>query len=203
MADNKEKNILAIDSSGKNLIVGLSFGEDRLVKSKEPVEKSHSQLLINKIDKLLQSAGVSKDELDAIAVVTGPGSFTGLRIGIAAAKGIATALDIPVIGINIFEIAAHMLRNMKEKVFIVIPHKKDEFFVTQVCCGEFSLNDVKIIPCHCLSDVVNDCLVAGFGINLKEQFPEISEKVISNQLSYDASELILMGSKKLTAGENS
>ncbi|HLF32682.1 MAG TPA: tRNA (adenosine(37)-N6)-threonylcarbamoyltransferase complex dimerization subunit type 1 TsaB [Cyclobacteriaceae bacterium] len=63
-------------------------------------DKSHSQLLIPMIRELLKNAGIGFNELSAVAVSKGPGSYTGLRIGVSAAKGLCFAHDIPLIGVD-------------------------------------------------------------------------------------------------------
>lgn len=126
------ENILTIDSSSNILKLALLFHGDRLVKSEESAEQSHGQILLKKVDALFESAGISKTDLHAIVVSTGPGSFTGLRIGIAAAKGIAVALGIQIVSVNLFELAAYKLQDENEEILIVVPFKKDEFFVVPV-----------------------------------------------------------------------
>jgi tRNA threonylcarbamoyladenosine biosynthesis protein TsaB len=71
-----------------------------LVGLKESGEKnSHSSVLTIFIDELIRSAGIALSDIDAVAVSEGPGSYTGLRIGVATAKGLCYALDKPLIGI--------------------------------------------------------------------------------------------------------
>ena len=64
---------------------------------------SHSEQLHGFIQKVLKKADMQASFIDAVAVSKGPGSYTGLRIGVAAAKGICFALDLPLIGINSLE----------------------------------------------------------------------------------------------------
>ena len=70
---------------------------------------SHAEKLHVYIDAVLKEAGVSKKELDAVAVSKGPGSYTGLRIGVSAAKGLCFALDIPLISVATLEALAHQV----------------------------------------------------------------------------------------------
>ncbi len=73
------------------------------------LEKSHSTHLAVMIEQLLSNCQVEMGNLEAIAVSKGPGSYTGLRIGVATAKGICYALDIPLIGVNTLIAMAHQL----------------------------------------------------------------------------------------------
>ncbi len=95
--------ILAIDSSGlvatAAIWEGDSFGNEGriLAKSSTDYKKTHSQTLLPMIDRLCKDTDCNAESFDAVAISSGPGSFTGLRIGSATAKAIALASDIPVI----------------------------------------------------------------------------------------------------------
>lgn len=75
-----------------------------LAEIKEP--GAHAEKLLLLVDELFEKAGLSFGDLDAVAVSQGPGSYTGLRIGVSTAKGIAYALEIPLIGINTLQAMA-------------------------------------------------------------------------------------------------
>jgi len=99
-------SILHIESATPICSVALSKG-DQLIDLKE-IDKfnSHSEVLTLFVDELLNTNGLKYKDLDAIAVSNGPGSYTGLRIGASTAKGLAYALDIPVITVNSIEALA-------------------------------------------------------------------------------------------------
>lgn len=200
MTDNLKNNVLAIDTSSSELRLGLSFGGDRMVKSCERVEKSHGRFIIKKIGELFQSAGLNKDELQAIVVCTGPGSFTGLRIGLAAAKGMAVALNIPVVGVNLFEVAAYKLRSLNRKVKIIIGLNRDECFVAPVESGSYEESAVSVVAYGDLLRVVGEDWVAGIQIELSTSFPQLDSVDVSKQLDYDASDLLELGVGKLASG---
>ena len=84
--------ILGIDSSG--LVASAAILSDDTIVSEFTVnnKKTHSQTLLPMIEQVVKMAGIELEELDAIAVAAGPGSFTGLRIGSSTAKGMALAL---------------------------------------------------------------------------------------------------------------
>jgi len=200
MTDYSEKNILGIDTSTNRLNIGLRFGGDRLVKSSEIVDQSHGQIIVKKIGELFQSAGLSKTALDAIVVATGPGSFTGLRIGISAGKGIAIALGLPMAGVNLFEIAAYRLRDRKEAVTVAVPLKRDEFFVTTVSSGVYDHKGISVIKARDLAREANNGPVAVYGIDVSPEW-QIAGPDLSSDIGYDSSELIHLGSEKLSRGE--
>ena len=96
--------ILNIDTAGKNCSVALAK-EGVLVSCRELESEQyiHSEKLHLFIAESLESGGVSVSDLAAIAVVSGPGSYTGLRIGVSAAKGMAYALSVPLIAVSSLE----------------------------------------------------------------------------------------------------
>ncbi len=72
----------------------------------EPMHRGHQERLAPQVEELMQGAGWGFDSLDRIAVTVGPGSFTGLRVGLAFAKGLALALDRPCVGVGVLEALA-------------------------------------------------------------------------------------------------
>ena len=97
--------ILGIDTSTAQCAVAL-IGAGEPVVEHLPMERGHAEHLFPMISTVLGRAGTGYENLDMIAVCTGPGSFTGVRIGVAAARGIALGRGIPAIGISRFEALA-------------------------------------------------------------------------------------------------
>ncbi|MDR0725914.1 MAG: tRNA (adenosine(37)-N6)-threonylcarbamoyltransferase complex dimerization subunit type 1 TsaB, partial [Prevotellaceae bacterium] len=91
--------ILGIETGGDNCSVALSKG-DEIVAIKESGGREHSKYLSVFIDDIFKDSGLSYRDIDAVAVSKGPGSYTGLRIGIATAKGICYGADKPLIAID-------------------------------------------------------------------------------------------------------
>lgn len=98
--------ILCIETATKNCSVALSVNGKVIALQEDNPENeperhfSHAEKLQGYITQVLDRANISKNDLDAIAVSKGPGSYTGLRIGVSAAKGICYALDIPLLAIS-------------------------------------------------------------------------------------------------------
>lgn len=95
--------ILAIDSSGLAATVALLDGDILTGEFTIHNKKTHSQTLLPMIHEMLRVADVEIQDVDAIAASAGPGSFTGLRIGASTAKGLAQALDIPIVAVPALE----------------------------------------------------------------------------------------------------
>jgi len=97
--------ILAIDTSAAQCAVAL-LGAGNEVVERRAMERGHAEHLFPFIDTTLARAGIRYGDIGRVAVCTGPGSFTGVRVGVAAARGIALGLGIPVVGISRFEALA-------------------------------------------------------------------------------------------------
>jgi tRNA threonylcarbamoyladenosine biosynthesis protein TsaB len=89
-------NLLALDTAASVLSVALSSGDDVWLFEADSGLR-HGELLMGAVDRLLESAGIASGDLGLVACMKGPGSFTGLRIAFAAAKGLALALGIPLV----------------------------------------------------------------------------------------------------------
>lgn len=99
--------ILSIETATRTCSVALHQEAVLIGLQEVHREKSHSSLLHVMIDDLLRYAEVERPELEAVALSLGPGSYTGLRIGASAAKGLCYALDVPLVGVNTLEAMAY------------------------------------------------------------------------------------------------
>ncbi len=98
--------ILALDTTTRAGSVAVTRDDQLLALVSGDAARSHSERLPAEIESALTLAGLQRDELDLLAVATGPGAFTGLRIGLAAMQGLAMTLDLPVIGISALDALA-------------------------------------------------------------------------------------------------
>lgn len=110
--------LLAIDTSSLVLSCALAEGNKLIAEWTVQKRLTHSEQLIPHLDMMMNEAGVSKKEVDAIAVSIGPGSFTGLRIGLATAKMASYIWKVPVIGVDTLEALAY---NMKGANAFILP----------------------------------------------------------------------------------
>ena len=92
--------ILALETSAKSVSVAVTEGGVLLAQAYQNRGMTHSVTLMPLLDGMLKSAGLTLDEIGVIAVAQGPGSFTGIRIGVAAAKGLAWAKEVPCCGVS-------------------------------------------------------------------------------------------------------
>ena len=98
--------ILSIETSTSICSVAIHEQGELLALAEIKEPGAHAEKLLLLVDELFEKAGLSFADLDAVAVSQGPGSYTGLRIGVSTAKGIAYALEIPLIGINTLQAMA-------------------------------------------------------------------------------------------------
>lgn len=196
MSDYSSKNVLAIDSSTKALHLALSFGGDRLVAKSEEVERSHGQVIMKKIGDLFQSAALTPEQLDGIVVTTGPGSFTGLRIGLAAAKGMAVALDIPLVGVSLFELAAFKMRS-RERIMVLIPIKRDTLACTICEEGHFSSDGITTVSLEEVADRAGGTEPAVFDRDTADML--VAAGILAPEvIPFEGADLIFLGRQKLS-----
>lgn len=100
-----ERVVLAIDASGPWCAAAL-LGPDWVLMRQEPMEKGQAERLMPLLQEVLAEGGLGWGDLKALAVGTGPGNFTGVRIAVAAARGLALGLGIPAVGVTRLEAAA-------------------------------------------------------------------------------------------------
>ncbi len=128
--------ILGIDSSTSILKVGLSLRDSRVVSHENSGRYSHAEFIFGLIEKILSETGISKSEVDLIAVSLGPGSFTGLRVGLAVAKGLALAINIEIQGITTFTAVSSGLFGRFGSTAVLIPSRRDEYYLS-IVDGEY------------------------------------------------------------------
>lgn len=119
MANSK---ILCIDTTSEFCSVSLFINQNLIENNNSKIERSHSKLLIKLIDDTLNNNKLKIADIDIFSISKGPGSYTGLRIGLSSIKGFCYALDKPLVGINTLKILAiSALENIDDKDFILCP----------------------------------------------------------------------------------
>ena len=99
--------ILALETSAKSVSVAVTENGTLLAQAYQDRGLTHSVTLMPLLDGMLKTAGLTLDDMDIIAVAQGPGSFTGIRIGVSAAKGLAWAKALPCCGVSTLEAMAY------------------------------------------------------------------------------------------------
>ena len=118
----KEKKVLLIDTSTKNCSVAIANGEIVLFQQLSADGFNHAAILPALVKENLIKINLELNQIDAIAISIGPGSYTGLRVGLSFAKALCTALKIPLITVSTLEMmASAMVQNFKSENAVYIP----------------------------------------------------------------------------------
>lgn len=130
-------NLLAIDASTEACSVAI-LKDNQVLSDFELCPQSHSVVLLPMVDKLLAKAGAKLSDFDALVYGRGPGSFTGVRIGIGVAQGLAFAADLPTIGISTMQAMAQQAfeQEGQAKVSVAIDARMSEVY-----CGQWQANE--------------------------------------------------------------
>jgi tRNA threonylcarbamoyladenosine biosynthesis protein TsaB len=200
--------ILHIDTTTKKCSVALAQdGELMIQKELLSEEFSHSEQLHPFIEEVLKESGLKSSSLSAIAISKGPGSYTGLRIGVSAAKGLCFALDLPLIALNTLEIMVQpyevspysfiipMLDARRMEVYTAIFDETKKWIQETMA---------EVLTENTFTSIVNEqsCLIIGDGaIKFKTLHPKINASY-TNEIHYPvAKDMITLAWKKFNAKE--
>lgn len=125
--------VLALDTAGVDCAAAVyDSGSDSVMgEVTETIGRGHAEHLMHVVDAALAKAGIALSAVQRVVVTVGPGSFTGIRIGVAAARGFALSLDIPAIGVTTLEVmaAAARAQNPGQSVLAAIDAKREEIYL--------------------------------------------------------------------------
>lgn len=121
-------NFLVVDTSSRYLTVAAKRGEHIVLRHIEDCAMQHSVVLMSQVEAAMDAAGLSPAECDFFGAVTGPGSFTGIRIGVATAKGLAMGAGKPLLGLTAFQLIAY---NVNSDNFCVVIDAAHSHFYAQ------------------------------------------------------------------------
>ncbi|ASY61509.1 TsaB protein, required for threonylcarbamoyladenosine (t(6)A) formation in tRNA [Sinorhizobium sojae CCBAU 05684] len=125
--------VLAIDTSGTGCAAAVydSVAGVVLARAEEDIGRGHAERLMAFVDEALRASGRRLEDIDRIAVTIGPGSFTGIRVGVAAARGLALALSKPAVGVTTLQVIAESARRSDpgRPVLAAVDAKRDEVYV--------------------------------------------------------------------------
>ena len=141
-------NYLAIDASTEACSVALQVN-DKVYSRYDLCPQSHSLQLLPMVDELLKEANVALAQCDGLIFGRGPGSFTGVRIGVGVAQGLAFAANLPVVGVSSLQAMAQLafIRNQRTKVLSAIDARMGEVYN-----GYFVLDENNIMQAQLLAD---------------------------------------------------
>jgi tRNA threonylcarbamoyladenosine biosynthesis protein TsaB len=167
--------ILSVDTSTPTCTVGLVDGDRVLAEFVDSSGQTHARHLMGMIDSTVSASGIPVQDIDGFAVVTGPGTFTGLRIGIGTIKGLAFALSKPVVGVaSLTALAAQADRSTKF-VCPVMDARRNEVYYSLFVSKKGALQQVGkprvAPPSELVKNVHESCQFVGNGAHLyREMF---------------------------------
>lgn len=128
--------ILAFDTTSSFFSVAIAENDQIIAKKIIEEAGKQAEFLVLEIEKILESQGISYQDLDLVAVTNGPGSFTGSRIGLVVGRTIKLATKVPLILLNSCEVIAYKYRQKSEKIIAAMDAAMGESF-----CAQFSYKD--------------------------------------------------------------
>jgi tRNA threonylcarbamoyladenosine biosynthesis protein TsaB len=160
-------NVLALDTSTSCLSVALMRDKAIISEINLAVKVGHAGMILPVIDEVLSNSSTNKDDITLIATGTGPGSFTGLRIGIATAKGLAKAIRCPLAGIPTLDIIARGALPSSMHIMPIVDAKKGEVFCALYNKDGSRLTDImNLRPGGIAALVREDTLFVGNGCDI-------------------------------------
>lgn len=174
--------ILAIDSSSMVASVAIAENDNLIAEYTVNYKKTHSQTLLPMIDEMCRMTETDMQTINAVAVTGGPGSFTGLRIGSATAKGFGLALDIPIINVPTMDAMAYNLYGIKGVVCPIMDARREQVYTGiysfendkfKIIINQQPMELVKLI--EKLNEMKEKVTFTGDGITAYQQI--ISEKM--------------------------
>ncbi|MBN2428980.1 MAG: tRNA (adenosine(37)-N6)-threonylcarbamoyltransferase complex dimerization subunit type 1 TsaB [Deltaproteobacteria bacterium] len=173
---------MAIDTATPSSSVAV-FHEDRLEGEVVlNISRHHTETLMGSIEYLLQSLSLDIHDMDFFAAVVGPGSFTGLRVGVATVKGLALAAGRPTVGVSALQMLAMQLPFCRLPVCAMLDARKKEVYAGLFdCAGEFPQllhEEVVRPPERILAELDADTVFIGTGA---EVYGELIKEVLGDQ----------------------
>jgi tRNA threonylcarbamoyladenosine biosynthesis protein TsaB len=171
-------HILALDTSTEICSVAILKDNDVIIETSHKVKTGHSETVLIAVDNIIKEAGIKKTDIDLVATGLGPGSFTGLRIGIATAKGLAAAINCEIRGVGTLHAIAENVQDSVFPVLSVIDARKGEVF-----CALYSKDIKELMPPvniepHLLKDIImQQTLFVG---NAVEVYSDIFSKILKD-----------------------
>lgn len=154
-------SILAIDTATQVSSVAVASADKLAAELTMQAKLTHSETLMPHIKEVLRMANVRKEQLEGIAVSIGPGSFTGLRIGLAAAKAMAYALDLPIVGVSTLKALAYHYPVPGLRIVSLLDAQKGNAYSESYEWEKGTLtvvNPVEVLP---IAEILAECAESG------------------------------------------
>ena len=162
--------ILAIDTSTPSGSIALLEDDQLIAESTTCIQKTHAERLLPSIKTLLDNIGIKPEDIDGFALTTGPGSFTGLRIGLSTIKGLSWSLNKPVVGVSTLEAIAMNIPYSDKPVCPMLDARKKEVYAAVYKCNnnlpECIMPDTALSPDNLINKIKEPTIFLGDGIKV-------------------------------------
>ncbi len=157
--------VLGLDSTGKSASVAIAKDGALVAEKFQNSGYTHSETLAPMLDELLHETGISAGQIDLIAVTAGPGSFTGIRIGLATVKGFAFQHDTPCVPISTLQCLAYAMTDFEGTVCPVLDARRGQVYNALFKGGQRLTEDRAIAACD-LAGLQGPVCLMGDGADL-------------------------------------
>ena len=146
--------VLGIDTSSNATSIAVIEDNKLICEYTVNTKTTHSQKLMPMIENMLKISEVNVNDMDIIAICQGPGSFTGLRIGMATAKALSHVNNLPIVGVNSLELLAGNMDLTDKKICSILDAQR-----TQVYMGQYKFENNKLVELKSIDVVEIDDLL--------------------------------------------
>ena len=192
--------ILAVDTSNKVASVALFENNEVLNEKYSEDQKTHSEKVLPLLDEMLKESNTNISEVDELVVCTGPGSFTGIRIGVSLVKGMAQALKRKVIGVTALE---GLLGKKEGNVCAIIDARHDNVY------AQYKINDVySDAKCVNIEELIRELpkeeiIFVGDAVNVHKEIIEKNNYTVDDKIQIQsASDLIIYANNNDLQSQN-
>ncbi|WP_254492835.1 tRNA (adenosine(37)-N6)-threonylcarbamoyltransferase complex dimerization subunit type 1 TsaB [Bartonella sp. B1099] len=189
--------ILAIDTASIYCAVALIHHKSVIARIDERMNKGHAERLIGQITQIMTQANITLDQVERIAVNVGPGSFTGVRVGVATARALALALEIPAVGVSALEALAAQVTTRKANasaITVVIEAGREMFYRQDFHNDLTPLGKPKLQKIeHILDDLPQKTQLTGPATDIIMQHiknHKINEKIVLEKIPCEAADIV-------------
>lgn len=203
-------NILAIDTSTKAGSLALTCNGRIISETMLNVEVTHSETLLPTIKNMLKDAAISLGDIGLFALTLGPGSFTGIRIGVSTIKGFAFALEKPIAGVSTIEAMAHNFADSPLTITPVLDARRGEFYTADFRWNNFvleRLSEDRAVSPETFTNTNRDKTIfvgdglSKLGTHLKERFGDMAILAPLSDSCLRGSVIASLALKKYDKGE--
>ena len=202
---------MGIDTATDVLAVALTEDKNLICEIRTNIKRVHAERLLPTINKVLCEADIKVKNLDGIAISIGPGSYTGLRIGLAVTKGLAYAANVPVLAISTLDAFAMQARYYPYQICPLIKSQADEAYTAVYYFQNGCLirkNEYQLINLFSLNKLIKEkTLVINMGIKKIQQYISDDSKsnieLATNEYSIASGlSVSILGFEKLITGQS-